>query len=62
MTQLDNKTEKEQPQVQEEVVRRYDPQQAYFDRMNSTQRANLGRRQQHQFADSIGGCSANYRW
>lgn len=41
---------------------RYDPRDAYYQRMNSTQRSNMAARAGHQFADSIGGCSSNYRY
>jgi len=40
---------------------RFDPLNSRFDRMNSTQLRNYRERQSHQFADSIGGCSSNYR-
>lgn len=41
---------------------KYDPKSAYFERMNSVQLRNHRERQSHQFADSIGGCSSNYRY
>ena len=40
---------------------RYDPRASYYERMNTTQRRGLSCRQNHKFADSIGGCSSNYR-
>lgn len=43
-------------------VPQYNPQQEYFNRMNSTQQRRYSDRQKHQFADSIGGCSSNYRF
>ena len=39
----------------------YDPKASYYERQNSSQRAGIRRRVGHQFADSIGGCSSNYR-
>jgi len=39
----------------------YDARTAYYERQNSCQRAGTRRRVGHQFADSIGGCSSNYR-
>lgn len=40
---------------------RYDPQRAYYERMNQTQKAGIARRQNSMFSDSIGGCSSNYQ-
>ncbi len=40
---------------------RYDPRVKFYERMNTTQRRGLSCRQNHKFADSIGGCSSNYR-
>ena len=39
----------------------YDPRARYYERMNINQRRGLSARVNHKFADSIGGCSANYR-
>jgi len=39
----------------------YDPERAYYERMNVTQRRGLARLRSHKFSDSIGGCSSNYR-
>lgn len=39
----------------------YDPRQAYYERMTPAAKAGLSRRKNHQFSDSIGGCSSNYR-
>jgi len=41
--------------------RRYDPQREYYARMNSVQRTRQADIRNHQFSDSIGGCSSNYR-
>ena len=40
---------------------RYDPRVAYYERMNINQRRGLSKIANHQFSNSIGGCSANYR-
>lgn len=40
---------------------RYDPQREYYARMNSVQRTRQADIASHQFSDSIGGCSSNYR-
>ena len=40
---------------------RYDPRASYYNRMNTTQKRGLSARRNHKFADSIGGCSSNYR-
>ena len=40
---------------------KYDPKASYYERMNSSQRTGLRRRENHKFSDSIGGCSSNYR-
>lgn len=34
----------------------------YLNSLNSVQRSRYQARQSHQFADSIGGCSSNYRF
>ena len=39
----------------------YDPKASYYERMNSSQRVGLRRRENHKFSDSIGVCSSNYR-
>ena len=39
----------------------YNPQTAYYKRMNNNQRRGLVRRNGSKFTDSIGGCSSNYR-
>jgi len=39
----------------------YNPGERYYERMNGNQRRGLSRRVGHKFADSIGGCSSNYR-
>lgn len=41
---------------------KYDPQQAYFDRMTPASRSMYSARKNHQFADDIGGSSSNYRF
>jgi len=38
----------------------YDPRQAYYNRMTPSAKRGLARRENHQFSDSIGGCSSNY--
>ena len=53
-------TQNQQPQTK--PVEKYDPQKAYFQRQTPTAQANRAARANHQFADSIGGCSANYRY
>ena len=40
----------------------YDPRVAYYERMNSCQRAGLRRVQEHRFRSDFGGCEANYRY
>jgi len=37
----------------------YDPKQAYYNRMTPATKVGL-RRNNHQFRDSLGGCSSNY--
>jgi len=39
----------------------YNPRERYYERMNTNQKRGLSRRTGHKFADSIGGCSSNYR-
>ena len=39
----------------------YNPRERYYERMNANQKRGLARRVGHKFADSIGGCSSNYR-
>lgn len=56
MNQRDQETE------QHDEPPRYDPRDEYYRRLNSTQRSNMAARAGHQFADSIGGCSSNYRY
>jgi hypothetical protein len=43
-------------------TQKYDPKQEYFNRMTPTARSAYNRRQSHQFANSIGGDSSNYRF
>jgi hypothetical protein len=38
----------------------YIPKEAYYARMTPAAKAGLRRRENHQFRDSIGGCSSNY--
>ena len=39
----------------------YDPKVAYYERMNSSQKAGFKKVRSHKFSDDFGGCSANYR-
>ena len=40
---------------------KYDPRVAYYERMNSCQRAGLNKVRNHKFRSDFGGCEANYR-
>nr|WP_275715072.1 hypothetical protein [Sulfurimonas sp. SAG-AH-194-L11] len=39
----------------------YDPRASYYERMTPVAKRGLARRRGAKFADSIGGCSSNYR-
>lgn len=41
--------------------KKYDPRQAYYDRMTPAARSGLAARRNHQFSSDIGGSSSNYR-
>jgi len=39
----------------------YNQRENYYERMTPVAKKGLARRVGHKFADSIGGCSSNYR-
>lgn len=54
-------TEEKKPDPALKPAPKYDPMRAWYDRQTPTTRANIQRRQNHQFSQDIGGCADNYR-